>query len=64
MGIAISKVLGKLLWNQVDDTFYISGPDYTILNSIMKQEALHYIAKVIDPLGLLMATLLWQNLPP
>ena len=48
----ISKVFG-LLWNRVDDTFCISGPDYTILNSVTKREALHYIAKVFDPLGLL-----------
>ena len=47
----ISKVFG-LLWNRVDDIFYISGPDYTIINSVTKQEALHYIAKVFDPLGL------------
>ena len=48
----ISKVFG-LLWNRVDDTFCISGPDYTILNSVTKREALHYIVKVFDPLGLL-----------
>ena len=48
----ILKVFG-LLWNRVDDTFYISGPDYITLNSVTKREALHYIAKAFDPLGLL-----------
>ena len=58
----ISKVFG-LLWNRIDDIIFISGPDNTMPSSIVtKREALHYIAKVFDPLGLLVPVTFYRKL--
>ena len=58
----ISKVFG-LLWNRIDDISFISGPDNTIPNSaVTKREALHYIAKVFDLLGLLVPVTFYEKL--
>ena len=48
----ISKVFG-LLWNRVQDVFYISDLNNIRSNGVVtKREALHHIAKIFDPLGL------------
>ena len=56
-------MFGGLLWNRIDDIIFISGPDNTIPNSaVTKREALHYIAKVFDPLGLLVPVTFYGKL--
>ena len=49
----VSKVLG-LLWDQPEDTISISGFDRVrICSNVTKRDVLHSVAKVFDPLGLL-----------
>ena len=58
----MSKVFG-LLWNRIDDMNFISGPDHTMpSNVVTKRDALHYIAKVFDPLGLLVPVTFYGKL--
>ena len=47
------KVLG-LLWNKVDDMIYISNIDERAINDVItKRDVLHCVAKIFDPLGLI-----------
>ena len=57
----ISKVF-RLLWNRARDVFYISDLNIRS-NGVVTREALHHIAKIFDPLGLLyfMERCLYKN---
>ena len=47
------KVLG-LLWNKVDDMVLISNIDERAINNVItKRDVLHCVAKIFDPLGLI-----------